>query len=207
MSMMSPSNPDAAAELPSLRATRASLLDAIAQACRLRQAQSVARRLPRARRGRGTASIRQARRGTAGTDRDSCARLTALRRPGARRIDRRGRVIHARVLDDVAARRCRAAVRAQHGRARRVGGRVCVAVGAAAKDRARVPPQQPRRRAPQHRRALRPRQRFLPAVPRRDDDVFGRDVRASAAVAVRRPGRAARSHLPKARAQADGPSA
>ena len=53
--------------------------------------------------------------------------------------------------------------------------------GAAAQDRARLAPQQPRRRAPQHRRALRPRQRFLPAVPRRDDDVLGRDVRASAA--------------------------
>ena len=37
---------------------------------------------------------------------------------------------------------------------------------------ARLAPQHPRGRAPQHRRALRSRQRFLPPVPRRDDDVF-----------------------------------
>ena len=39
-------------------------------------------------------------------------------------------------------------------------------------------PQHPRRQPPQHRRALRSRQRLLPAVPRRDPDVLLRPVRA-----------------------------
>ena len=56
--------------------------------------------------------------------------------------------------------------------------------GALAQGRARAPAQQPRRFPPQHRRALRPRQRVLPAVPRRDDDVLGRHVRVSGAVAA-----------------------
>ena len=52
--------------------------------------------------------------------------------------------------------------------------------GSIAQGGARPQAQQPRRFPPQHRRALRPRQRFLPPVPRRDADVLGRHVRVSA---------------------------
>ena len=42
---------------------------------------------------------------------------------------------------------------------------------------AHQPPHRPARRAPQHRGALRPRQRLLRALPRRDDDLLVRDLR------------------------------
>ena len=66
---------------------------------------------------------------------------------------------------------------------------------------AHQPPHRPARRAPQHRGALRPRQRLLRALPRRDDDLLVRDLRgrgrascrgATAQVAARL--RAARAH-------------
>ena len=63
--------------------------------------------------------------------------------------------------------------------ARRDGRRPRAPGGAAAPRRALAAPQHARRQPAQHRRALRPRQRLLRAVPRRDDDVFVRAVRAA----------------------------
>ena len=51
--------------------------------------------------------------------------------------------------------------------------------GWAAARLARAAPQYARRQPPQHRRALRPRQRALPAVPGREPDVFVGDLRAT----------------------------
>ena len=62
--------------------------------------------------------------------------------------------------------------------------------------------QHPRRQPPQHRGALRSRQRLLPADARRDDDVLVRAVRAAGHDARRSPGGEARSHLPRARRSA-----
>ncbi len=60
-------------------------------------------------------------------------------------------------------------------------------VRAAAPRRTLAAPQHAGRQPAQHRRALRPRQRVLPAVPRRDADVLLRAVRAAGHDARRRP--------------------
>ena len=51
-----------------------------------------------------------------------------------------------------------------------------------------------RRQPPQHRRPLRPRQRLLPAVPRRDDDLLERGLRRARPVARRRPAQQVPAH-------------
>ena len=77
----------------------------------------------------------------------------------------------------VALRRSRPAPRAASAQRRRRGrappGMATLRGGSAAHQ----PPHRPARRAPQHRGALRPRQRLLRALPRRDDDLLVRDLR------------------------------
>ena len=180
MQMTSPRNPDATAELRAQPRDRTSLLDALGKRAVLAKLEALRSGCLVLRRRRRTASFRQASVSAAGTHHHPRARLAALRRRGVRRVGRRGRGVHARLLDQRAARRRRAPVRAQHGRARRARRRARAAYCAVAQGGARAQTQQPRRLPPQHRRALRPRQRILPAVPRRDADVLGRHLRASA---------------------------
>ena len=78
---------------------------------------------------------------------------------------------------------------------------------AAAAQPALAQPQQPGRQPPQHRRALRPRQRPLRADARRDHGLFLRRVRAGRRDPARGAAREVRAHLPQAAAGARGPPA
>ena len=74
------------------------------------------------------------------------------------------------------------------------GGWWRVPAPAAADARAPRAAQHARRQPPQHRRALRPGQRLLPAVPRRDDDLLERRVRLAGPVARRRAAQQVPAH-------------
>ena len=86
-------------------------------------------------------------------------------------------------------------------------GGAALADRAAAAQPALAQPQQPGRQPPQHRRALRPRQRPLRADARRDHGVFLRRLRAGRRDPARGAAREVRAHLPQAAAGARRPPA
>ena len=85
-----------------------------------------------------------------------------------------------------------------------VGGWWRLPLQLAADARASRPPEHARRQPPEHRGALRPRQRLLPAVPRRDDDLFERGLRDARPVARRRAARTSTRSSPSAPASTRG---
>ncbi len=88
---------------------------------------------------------------------------------------------------------------AQPRPARRHGDRAGARSAAGDARLARAAPQYPRRQPPQHRRALRPRQRLLRAVPRRRPDVLVGDVRRATTTRWKRPRRASSTASAQAR--------
>ena len=110
-----------------------------------------------------------------------------FRRAVARRRDRSRRQLHGRRLDDARPRRPRSPHAGQSARARPVcppGVRWCRGYSSALAHRRRDNTRD--RQPPQHPRALRPRQRVLPAVPRPEPALLVRALRGSRTTRSRR---------------------
>ena len=118
--------------------------------------------------------------GSADRGRDAHPRPGGAAQAAARRRDRRRRGVHGRpVVQPGPARRSSRSRRsiARRWRCRRAGGAPAPGPRTVAHRRRR---NTQGRSAPQHRRPLRPRQRLLPAVARRDDDLLERRLRVAA---------------------------
>ncbi len=133
--------------------------------------------------------------------------LAARLPPAAARQQRPGGDLHGRSLGRGRPRGAHPDRRAQH--ARDGSGPRALASGPARRpaNRPHGAQQRPRRRPPQHRRPLRPRQRALLAVPRPHDDVLLRVLRVARRLARGGPEREARARLPRAGARRPRPPA
>ncbi len=126
----------------------------------------------------------------------------------AGRRDRRRRGVHGRPVVQPGPAGAAQGGRTQPGCACVAARLVARAAQAAEDDRPPPSPQHGGREPPEHRGPLRPRQRLLPAVPRRVDDLLERrlrfarpDPRGRAAQQIRRDGGARRSARRRARAR------